>query len=271
MCNPRRPREPIPYNKEIKGTARGLGADGRAPGGTVLDTKELRRAYATLGLDDRASLADARVAYLTWVALIDDAPVPGNADEDEDEDNAPIDLLHHELDLAWHAIEEAHRHGVLFPRQQRGCQGCGALPAVRVTTHFVGPGRLRKPIHTESAVLCRECGLRVARAARRTARSGWRGVLAPIGTTRAWTRNSTEIAFLRRLKSSKPEPRLAVEPAAATRTPGLAGNRVVAVLAGIAAVVMTVGIALPTGSSADSEPTGPAAVQANSLGGPAKD
>lgn len=62
----------------------------------------------------------------------------------------------------------------------------------------------------------------------------------------------------------------AVEPAEAPRTPGLAGHRVVAALAGIAAVVMTVGTALPTGSSTGSEPTGPSAVQANSLGGPAK-
>lgn len=260
MRIPRRPCEPIPYNLEIKGL--------RLPGGTVLDTKELRRAYAALGLDDRASLAEARVAYLTWVDLIAEPIV--SADSYKDDVNASVDLLHHELDLAWHAIEEAHRHGVLFPRQQRGCQGCGASPAVRVTTHFVGPGRLRKPVRTESAVLCRECGLRVARAARRTARWGWRGALSPIGTTRAWTRNSTEIAFLRRLKSGKPAPKLAVEPTREPGTPGLAGHRLVAVLAGIAAVVMTVGIALPTGSGAAHEPTGPATVQSNTLGGPAR-
>ncbi|MGQ0464357.1 MAG: hypothetical protein ACT4QG_03440 [Sporichthyaceae bacterium] len=229
-----------------------------------MDTKELRRAYATLGLDDRASLAEARVAYLTWVALMAEPIVSG--EDDQDDVDAPIDLLHHELDLAWHAIEQAHKAGVLFPRQQRGCQGCGASPAVRVTTHFVGPGRFRKPILTESAVLCRECGLRVARAARRTARSGWRGILRPVGTGKAWTRNSTEIAFLRRLKSGRPAPKLAVEPTSQTGVPGLVGHRAVAVLASIAAVALMVGIALPTGSGASQEPTAPTTSQANSLG-----
>ncbi|MGQ0845366.1 MAG: hypothetical protein ACT4QF_14660 [Sporichthyaceae bacterium] len=232
-----------------------------------MDTKELRRAYATLGLDDRASLSDARTAYLTWVDLVAETPLPAESD-DEPATAGTTDLLHHELDLAWHAIEEAHKAGVLFPRQARGCQACGAMPAVRVTTHFVGPGRLRRRLFTESSVLCRDCGLEAARAARRVGlRSGW---LGPIANLRALTRNSTEVAFLSRLKpSTRPgrRPPAATEP---QRAPGLVGNRAVGAFAGIAAVVLTVGVVFPTGGGNEAPANAPTTTQANTLGGTAK-
>src|SRR3954469_9998083 len=85
--------------------------------GRHMDVKELRRAYATLGLDDHATLGQARDAYLIWAALLaepagSESPEPAQAAA-----RATADLSHHELDLAWHAIEQAHEHGVLFPRR----------------------------------------------------------------------------------------------------------------------------------------------------------
>lgn len=224
-----------------------------------MDTKGLRQAYAKLGLDDRASLAEARIAYLTWVALVAEASAStGKADENVE---VPVDLIHHELDLAWHAIEQAHEHGIVFPRQARGCQACGAKPAVRVTTHIVCPGRLRHRLSTSSAVLCRDCGLRTARDARRVClRSGWRGLLAPFATVRALSRNGTEVAYLRQRK-----PATTASPGATERAPraqGLAGHRLVPLVAGFAAIALTVGIALPTNSGADADPgTAPSIVQ----------
>lgn len=252
MSNSRRGREEIPYNLGIKG-------DTFAGGHFLVDTKELRRAYATLGLDERATLADAKIAYLTWVTLVSEAP-SDTGDEESEPAAEPVlvDLLHHELDLAWHAIEEAHKLGVLFPRQHRGCQGCGQNPAVRVTRHRVAPGRVRRRVLTESSVLCRGCGLKAVRAARKEClRSGWWGLLAPFTNLRALTRNGTEMAFLRRMP--KPEPRVKVEeqPVETGRAPGLAGHRMVGWAAGAIAITLAVGIVLPLGSNSEDPATGP--------------
>ncbi len=235
-----------------------------------MDTKELRRAYATLGLDERASLDDARIAYLTWVTLVSEAPASEARPEAEADAHATpapgIDLIHHELDLAWHAIEQAYELGVFFPRQARGCQQCRAHPAVRITNHTVAPGQLRRRVLTDSAVLCREHGLAAVRDARRQCvRSGWWGLLGPISTLRALTRNSTELAFLRRMKPATPA-RARMEP---TGAQGLAGHRLVGWAAGIIAVTLAVGIAVPIGSSEDADPgTGPTV--ARTIDGPAK-
>jgi hypothetical protein len=239
-----------------------------------VDTKELRRAYATLGLDERATLAEARIAYLTWVTLVAETPAPVIGEEDEATGPAPIDLIHHELDLAWHAIEEAHKLGVLFPRQSRGCQRCGASPAVRVTGHRVGRGRVRRHIVTDSSVLCRGCGLKAVRAARSEClRSGWWGLLAPFTNLRALTRNSTELAFLRRMP--RPEKERAAAEAEPNRAPGLAGHRLVGFAAGLIAIALAVGIAVPLGSD-DAPADGPttasvvAPVKADPVKNPAK-
>jgi hypothetical protein len=266
-----------------------------------MKVKELRRAYATLGLADNATLTEARDAYLTWVGLLGDAFVePGTEDQ-----FVPLDLLHHELDLAWHAIEQAHQFGLVFPRQVRGCEECAGSPAVRIKLHRVEPGGFGPRVRTTEALLCRDCGLRACRRTQLvTLRRGWWGVLAPFANLRAMSKNSTERAFLSRLEPAVPRalpgsgPLLQVPselpagrrteiPAqptrarrgpvrAAAKTPAAAvrGRRPTAPpveperrrrparnwalpwLAGLAAIAVTVGIALPSGSPAGSAGTG---------------
>jgi len=216
-----------------------------------MDVKELRRAYATLGLDDHATLAQARDAYLIWAALLAE-PFTAEAEEQAQAAARAADLSHHELDLAWHAIEQAHEHGVLFPRRPRGCQQCAATPAVRVSLHSVAPGgfRARKTMH--NALLCRTCGLETYRRVQQeTMRRGWWGVLAPFANLRAITRNSTEKAFLRRVEPSLPrQSRLGSRrPAAGRRGSAWEGNRVAAWLLALAAIALIVGIFLPTGNA----------------------
>jgi hypothetical protein len=222
-----------------------------------MDVKELRRAYATLGLDDHASLAQARDAYLIWAALLSE-PLSADAEEVEAETaraaaRCAADLSHHELDLAWHAIEQAHEHGVLFPRRPRGCQQCAATPAVRVTLHSVAPGgfRARKTLH--NALLCRTCGLETYRRVQHeTMRRGWWGVLAPFANLRAVTRNSTEKAFLRRVEPALPrQPRRGARRSAVAvrRGGGWQGNRMAAWLTALAAIALMVGIFLPAGNA----------------------
>jgi hypothetical protein len=152
----------------------------------------------TLGLDEHATLSQARDAYLTWVCLLDHDRTP-IAFVDAD---AVPDLLHHELDLAWHAIEQAYQHGVLFPRQARGCQECTGTPAVRVQLHSVAPGGVRARTSTYAALLCRDCGLEAGRRIQRAnLRRGWWGVLAPFANLHAIWRNTAELTFLRRVEA----------------------------------------------------------------------
>jgi hypothetical protein len=163
-----------------------------------MNVKELRKAYVTLGLDEHATLSQARDAYLTWVCLLDHDRTPIAFVDPE----AVPDLLHHELDLAWHAIEQAHHHGVLFPRQARGCQECTGTPAVRVQLHSVAPGGLRARTSTYAALLCRDCGLTAGRRIQRAnLRRGWWGVLAPFANLHAIWRNTAELTFLRRVEA----------------------------------------------------------------------
>jgi hypothetical protein len=220
-----------------------------------MDVKELRRAYATLGLDDHATLNQARDAYLIWAALLSE---PFTTEPEEQAQAAAraaaADLSHHELDLAWHAIEQAHEHGVLFPRRPRGCQQCAATPAVRVTLHSVAPGGFRARTTVHNALLCRTCGLEAyARVQRETKRRGWWGVLAPFANLRAIARNSTERAFLRRVEPTVPR-----QPRRGRRADQLGrrevqsswnANRVAVWLTVLAAIALIVGIAFPGGNA----------------------
>jgi hypothetical protein len=215
-----------------------------------MDVRELRRAYATLGLDDDATLAQARDAYLIWAALFAEAAAePGGADGKA---AVSADLCHHELDLAWHAIEQAHEHGVLFPRRARGCQQCSATPAVRVSLHSVAPGGVRARSTVHNALLCRACGLAThKRVQRETMRRGWWGVLAPFANLRAITRNHTEKVFLRRLEPSVPRQhrRAARFPEGPDPLSVWAGRTMVVWLGALAAIALIVGIVLPTGNA----------------------
>jgi len=218
-----------------------------------MDVKELRRAYATLGLDDHATLTQARDAYLIWAALLTE-PLTPTDDDTTAALAASTNLCHHELDLAWHAIEQAHEHGVLFPRRPRGCQQCAATPAVRVSLHSVAPGGVRARSTVHNALLCRACGLAAyKRVQRETTRRGWWGVLAPFANLRAIARNSTEKAFLRRVEPSVPRQprrsRLAQSVERRNYRGGWAGNRMAAWLVALAAIALIVGIVLPTGNA----------------------
>jgi hypothetical protein len=229
-----------------------------------MNVKELQKAYATLGLDEDATLDQARDAYLTWVCLIGHDSEKPVADP-----KAGPDLMHHELDLAWHAIEQAHKHGVLFPRRPRGCERCAGLPAVRVTLHAVDPGGFRPRTRTVAARLCRDCGLETARQVQReTMRRGWWGVLAPFANLRAISRNSTERAFLRRVdrpvhgKHRKPNDALPTMPWYRRRD--VTVGRGLPLLAGLAALALILGITLPNGSTPVSQPQTSASTSSSS-------
>jgi hypothetical protein len=238
-----------------------------------MDVRELRRAYATLGLDDDASLAQARDAYLIWAALFSEAAAGQTGDDGRAAVSA--DLCHHELDLAWHAIEQAHEHGVLFPRRARGCRQCGVTPAVRVSLHSVAPGGLRARSTVHNALLCRACGLATYKQVQReTLRRGWWGVLAPFANLRALTRNHTEKVFLRRLEPSVPRQhrraaRLTQQPEGPDTRDGWSGNLMVAWLTALAAIALILGFVLPTGSAPQQlAPAG--SVAASTVATPAK-
>jgi hypothetical protein len=219
-----------------------------------MNVKELRKAYATLGLDENATLSQARDAYLTWVCLLDHPRTPPASVDPK----AVPDLLHHELDLAWHAIEQAHQHGIVFPRQPRGCQDCGRTPAVRVNLHSVAPGRFRSRTRSTEALLCRECGLATCRRIQReNLRRGWWGVLAPLANVQAIGRNSTERAFLRRLEPPAPQAR-----ARRRKHHDLKESRGFSLLAGLAAIALLIGIVLPGGSDSGTPMPNPAATTA---------
>src|SRR4051794_12908618 len=132
---------------------------------------ELRRAYATLGISDNATLEEARAAYSTWSMLLTDLAVvvEGAGPEGTAESGASAHpsqqsadsalFARHELDLAWYAIEQAHIDGSLFVRRARGCSECSRTPAVRITLHSVRGAGVRSRRATVSALVCRDCGL----------------------------------------------------------------------------------------------------------------
>jgi len=229
-----------------------------------MNVKELRKAYATLGLDEDATLDQARDAYLTCVCLIDHDSEKPVADP-----KAAPDLMHHELDLAWHAIEQAHEHGVLFPRRPRGCERCSALPAVRITLHAVDPGGFRPRTRTVAARLCRDCGLQTAsQVQRETLRRGWWGVLAPFANLRAISRNSTERAFLRRVdRPVHRKLRRSIDAEFTVpwyRRRDITVGRGLPILAGLAALALILGVTLPNGSSASAQPQSSSAASSSS-------
>jgi hypothetical protein len=237
-----------------------------------MNVKELRKAYVTLGLDEHATLTQARDAYLTWVCLLDHDRTPIVFADPE----ARPDLLHHELDLAWHAIEQAHQHGVMFPRQARGCRRCGGTPAVQVTLHSVQPGGFRARTSTSSERLCRDCGLEAGwRTQRANLQRGWWGVLAPFANLQAIGRNSTELAFLRRLEpADRRRPRAGGRPAAATRLRwyqrrDISDRRGFALLTALAVIVVLFGVVLPVGSGSGGPTTPTAASTSATTAAPA--
>ncbi len=237
-----------------------MSRSGGTAAGAGMNVKELRKAYVTLGLDENATLTQARDAYLTWVCLLDHDQTPIVFADPE----AQPDLLHHELDLAWHAIEQAHEHGVMFPRQARGCRRCGGTPAVQVTLHSVQPGGFRARTSTSSERLCRDCGLEAGwRTQRDNLRRGWWGVLAPFANLRAIGRNSTELALLRRLEPGDRRRPRGGRPAAATRLHwyqrrDISDRRGFALLTALAVIVVMFGVVLPVGSGSGG-PTTPTA------------
>jgi hypothetical protein len=236
---------------------------------------ELRRAYATLGINDSATLEEARAAYSTWSMLLADLAVVVDGSGAELSAEAPARtpeqalFARHELDLAWYAIEQAHIDGALFVRRARGCSECSRTPAVRITLHSVGGTGFRSRRATISALVCRDCGLEaVARIQRENRRHGWWGVLAPIWNMQAISRNSGERRFLRRVdappRRPAPGPRVSEEDLYLEK-PRRRSVRVLGWITGLAAITLTVGMAVPA-SSGDPDVPVPADAPTTSTG-----
>jgi hypothetical protein len=240
---------------------------------------ELRRAYATLGISDSATLEEARGAYSTWSMLLADLAVVVDGSGAELSAEAPARspeqtpfqamFARHELDLAWYAIEQAHIDGALFVRRARGCSECSRTPAVRITLHSAHGAGLRTHRATVSALVCRDCGLEaVSRIQRDNRRRGWWGVLGPIWNIQAISRNSGERRFLRRVdappRRQAPAPRVSDEDLyTIRRRPRTV--RVLGWLTGLAAIAMTVGMAVPA-STGDTHTPAPATTVSTSAG-----
>ena len=224
-------------------------------------TTELRRAYATLGISENATLEEARAAYSTWSMLLTDLAVVGDGSAEVDAEGparspeqAHVHAIfaRHELDLAWYAIEQAHIDGALFVRRARGCSECGRTPAVRITLHSARGAGLRTRKAAVSALVCRDCGMdAVARIQRDNRRHGWWGALAPIWTVQALSRNAGERRFLRRVdappRRQAPAPRVSEEDLYTIRRRPRS-VRILGWLTGLAAIAMTVGMAVPASS-----------------------
>lgn len=238
---------------------------------------ELRRAYATLGISDNATLEEARAAYATWAMLLVDLAVsvdggngvergPTSTPAEAVEAASPEQALfaRHELDLAWYTIEQAHIDGSLFVRRARGCTECSRTPAVRVTFFSVRGAGVRTQRATVSALVCRECGLDAcARVQGDTARRGWWSLFGPIHTVRALSRNAGERRFLRRVdappRRQAPSPRPSEEDLYTIRRRPRS-VRLLGWLTGLAAIGMTVGMAVPAShGDAPDAPTQPGA------------
>ncbi len=224
---------------------------------------ELRRAYATLGISESATLEEARAAYSTWSMLLADLAVvvDGSGAElnaeaaAETPARSPEQALfaRHELDLAWYAIEQAHIDGALFVRRARGCSECSRTPAVRITLHSVRGAGIRTRRVTVSALVCRDCGMdAIARVQRDNRRHGWWGVLSPGWNIQAISRNSGERRFLRRVdappRRQAPAPRASEEQLYLEQPRRRRSVRVLGWITGLAAIAMTVGMAVPASS-----------------------
>jgi hypothetical protein len=239
---------------------------------------ELRRAYATLGIGENATLEEARAAYSTWSMLLTDLAVvvEGAGAESaasahpSQQSNDHALFARHELDLAWYAIEQAHVDGALFVRRARGCSECSRTPAVRITLHSVRGAGFRSRKATVSALVCRDCGMdAVARIQRDNRRHGWWGVLAPMWNIQAIARNSGERRFLRRVdappRRQPPAPRVSEEDLYTIRRRPRS-VRVLGWLTGFAAIAMTVGMAVPASNGNADIPVPANSTQANPAG-----
>lgn len=220
---------------------------------------ELMRAYAILGVGDDSSLEDVRTAFVTWWYLysgnpISEAPEVGHALNAEDWDDPASMLALHELDMAWHAIEQAHVRRQAHARRTPSCAECGTSPAVRVSFTKTKPRGLRARTETVSAVLCRACGMDKFHAVQgETLRKGW---LAPLRNARVVNRNAAEARALREFELSAAEGAAPIDLSLAEphRTP--LAKRIAPWLTSLAAIALVVGIAMPSGSGEHPEKPG---------------
>jgi hypothetical protein len=135
--------------------------------------------------------------------------------------------------------------------------------------HSVGGTGFRSRRATISALVCRDCGLEaVARIQRENRRHGWWGVLAPIWNMQAISRNSGERRFLRRVdappRRPAPGPRVSEEDLYLEK-PRRRSVRVLGWITGLAAITLTVGMAVPA-SSGDPDVPVPADAPTTSTG-----
>lgn len=228
---------------------------------------ELTRAYAILGVGDESSLEDVRTAFVTWWYLysgspMSEAPEMGHALSTEDWDDPATMLALHELDMAWHAIEQAHVRGSIRTSRKASCEECGSGPATRVTFTRLKPGGLRARTEVTSSVLCRDCGLDTFRAI-----EGAKSPLSlatPLLRARVGKRNAAEARALRQIDVLGSD---VVDASAALGDPprlSRSGKRLVPWLTGLAAILLAIGIAVPAAGSHGSETPAPGQPQASS-------
>jgi hypothetical protein len=224
----------------------GGGFDGRGD-------MELTRAYAILGVGDETSLDDVRTAFVTWWYLysgspMSEAPEVGHALSTEDWDDPATMLALHELDMAWHAIEQAHVRGSIRTSRKATCEECGSGPATRVTFTRLKAAGLRARTEVTSSVLCRDCGLDAFRAIEGTKRP--LSLTAPLLRTRVSKRNAHEARTLRQIDVLGSD--VVDASAALGDPPRLSGKRLVPWLTGLAAILLAIGIAVPAAGSGGS-------------------
>jgi hypothetical protein len=219
---------------------------------------ELTRAYAILGVGDESSLEDVRTAFVTWWYLysgnpMSEAPEMGHALSTEDWDDPATMLALHELDMAWHAIEQAHVRGSIRSSRRASCEECGSGPATRVTFTRVKAKGLRAQNEVTSSVLCRDCGLDAFRTIEGEKRPF--SIAGPLQAKRAHKRNAAEARALRQIDALGSD--VVDASAALGDPPRLSGRRLVPWLTGLAAIALAVGIAVPAaGSGGDNTPSG---------------
>jgi hypothetical protein len=216
---------------------------------------ELTKAYAVLGVEDTTSLEIARQAFDTWYHLYSVAEPAADWDGTKWSDAASV-LALHELDVAWDTVERAHSRTAKRWRRPQACEECNRGPALQVTFTRTMPG-VRARTQTTTATLCRECGLALFESVqRKNLRTGWWGVAAPFRNVSAVTANKVEARFLRGIgapqgrKPAAPDPFVAAAAANAAAASKLRHSRTRRALpwvTGLAAIAITVGVALPAG------------------------
>lgn len=226
---------------------------------------ELTRAYAILGVGDESSLEDVRTAFVTWWYLysgspMSEAPEVGHALSTEDWDDPATMLALHELDMAWHAIEQAHVRGSIRTSRKASCEECGSGPATRVTFTRLKPAGLRARTEVTSSVLCRDCGLDTFRTIEGEKRP--LSVTAPLLHTRVHKRNAAEARALRQIDALGSD--VVDASAALGDPPRMRVKRMIPWLTGVAAIVLAIGIAVPAAGSGNAETPPPGQPQASS-------